>query len=77
MLFLENDLCEAGQFIYKSVMKCLRCIKCKLKIVSVKDFTVNKICDILCSKIEQMWSSAVIAVVSSKKILQMVKAYAK
>ena len=58
-------------------MKCFCYIKCTLKIVSVKDFTVNKMCDILCPKIEQMWSSAAIATVSSKKFLQMIKAYAK
>ena len=58
-------------------MKCFCYIKYTQKIVSVKDFTVNKMCDILCPKIKQIWSSAAVGVVSSKRILQMIKAYAK
>ena len=58
-------------------MKCFNFIKNTLKIASEKDPTANKICYTLLSKIEQVWLSAFIPVVSSKRILQIIKAYAK
>lgn len=70
-----SDLLEIELPTYESVMKCYCYIRHNLKIASEKDPTVNEICDTLVPKIEQIWSRASIPVVSSKRILQMIRAY--
>ena len=40
-----------------------------------KDPSVSEICDTLVPKIEQIWTRASISIVSSKRILQMIKDY--
>ena len=63
-----SDFRETELLIYESV-KCFCFIKHYLKGASVKDPTVNEICDTFVPKIEQMWSRNSIPVVPSKIIL--------